>query len=139
MPATSRTLRRLIIGGGAGVASRAGAVPVPMPPSLWVTRCVGIVDGYRVRLPDSSLIPTEIGTGPFAPTRFETFCCAADAVSYSVTGMQDHRAFLMISGSPYPVLGVGMQWSLTGTCSKRSEAEAYDVSGGSTVGRWLGS
>ncbi len=45
---------------------------------------VGIVDGYEVRLTGFVTHPDDGPEGTFALTRFQTFCCAADAVPYSV-------------------------------------------------------
>lgn len=46
---------------------------------------VGIVDGYEIKLTGFVTHPDGGGEETFALTRFATFCCAADAVPYSVT------------------------------------------------------
>ena len=46
---------------------------------------VGIADGYEVELTGFVTHPDGGPEGTFALTRFQTFCCAADAVPYSVT------------------------------------------------------
>jgi uncharacterized repeat protein (TIGR03943 family) len=46
---------------------------------------MGISDGLAVKLTGFVTHPTEGADGTFALTRFETFCCAADAIPYSVT------------------------------------------------------
>ena len=46
---------------------------------------VGIADGTKVRLTGFITHPEGGPPGTFALTRFATFCCAADAVPYSVT------------------------------------------------------
>ncbi|HVM34816.1 MAG TPA: TIGR03943 family protein [Actinomycetota bacterium] len=46
---------------------------------------VGIADGTEVRLTGFVTHPEAGPPGTFALTRFATFCCAADAVPYSVT------------------------------------------------------
>jgi uncharacterized repeat protein (TIGR03943 family) len=46
---------------------------------------LGIVDGYEVKLTGFVTHPEGASEGNFALTRFATFCCAADAVPYSVT------------------------------------------------------
>jgi uncharacterized repeat protein (TIGR03943 family) len=46
---------------------------------------LGVTDGYPVKLIGFVTHPHEIPVGMFALTRFTTFCCAADAVPYSVT------------------------------------------------------
>jgi uncharacterized repeat protein (TIGR03943 family) len=45
----------------------------------------GIYDGYEVKLTGFVTHPDDARDGTFALTRFATFCCAADAVPYSVT------------------------------------------------------
>ena len=46
---------------------------------------VGIFDGFEIKLTGFVTHPDGGRDGTFALTRFETFCCAADAVPYSVT------------------------------------------------------
>jgi uncharacterized repeat protein (TIGR03943 family) len=46
---------------------------------------VGIADGYPVKLVGFVGQSEEIPDGGFVLTRFATFCCAADAIPYSVT------------------------------------------------------
>ncbi|MBA2312637.1 MAG: TIGR03943 family protein [Actinobacteria bacterium] len=46
---------------------------------------LGIFDGYEVKLTGFVTHPDDSQDGTFALTRFATFCCAADAVPYSVT------------------------------------------------------
>ena len=46
---------------------------------------LGIFDGYEVKLTGFVTHPDGSRAGTFALTRFATFCCAADAVPYSVT------------------------------------------------------
>lgn len=46
---------------------------------------LGIADGYEVKLTGFVTHPDGGPKGTFSLTRFETFCCAADAVPYSVT------------------------------------------------------
>ncbi|MBA2425892.1 MAG: TIGR03943 family protein [Actinobacteria bacterium] len=65
---------------------------------------VGIVDGYEVKLTGFVTHPDGDGEGTFTLTRFATFCCAADAVPYSVTvdpGGKDYPddTWLTVSGS----------------------------------------
>jgi uncharacterized repeat protein (TIGR03943 family) len=65
---------------------------------------VGIVDGYEVSL-TGFVTHTDSGrNGTFSLTRFATFCCAADAVPYSVTVDSEGRDYsddtwLTVSGS----------------------------------------
>lgn len=65
---------------------------------------VGIFDGYEVKLTGFVTHPDGGRDGTFALTRFATFCCAADAVPYSVTvdpGGADYPddAWLTVVGS----------------------------------------
>ncbi len=46
---------------------------------------LGIVDGYELKLTGFVTHPDDTPDGTFALTRFATFCCAADAIPYSVT------------------------------------------------------
>lgn len=47
-------------------------------------RSIGITEGYEVELIGFVTHPSDLDAG-FALTRFESFCCAADAVPYSVS------------------------------------------------------
>lgn len=65
---------------------------------------LGIVDGYEIKLTGFVTHPEGAPEGTFALTRFATFCCAADAIPYSVTvdsGGKDYRddTWLTVSGS----------------------------------------
>jgi uncharacterized repeat protein (TIGR03943 family) len=65
---------------------------------------VGILDGYEVKLTGFVTHPDGGTEGSFALTRFATFCCAADAVPYSVTVNPEGEDFsddtwLTVSGS----------------------------------------
>lgn len=53
--------------------------------SSYYAAAVGIFDGYEVKLTGFVMHPDNARDGTFALTRFETFCCAADAVPHSVT------------------------------------------------------
>jgi uncharacterized repeat protein (TIGR03943 family) len=46
---------------------------------------LGIADGYEIKLTGFVTHPDGGRDGTFALTRFATFCCAADAIPYSVT------------------------------------------------------
>jgi uncharacterized repeat protein (TIGR03943 family) len=63
----------------------------------------GIFDGYEVKLTGFVTHPGGGRGGTFALTRFETFCCAADAVPYSVTvdsgRMYPEDSWLTVSGA----------------------------------------
>lgn len=65
---------------------------------------LGIADGYEIELTGFVTHPDGGRGGTFALTRFETFCCAADAVPYSVTvapqGSKDYPddTWLTVSG-----------------------------------------
>jgi uncharacterized repeat protein (TIGR03943 family) len=64
----------------------------------------GIFDGLKVKLTGFVTHPDGGRDGTFALTRFATFCCAADAVPYSVTvdpGGEDYPddTWLSVSGS----------------------------------------
>lgn len=65
---------------------------------------VGIADGYEIKLTGFVTHPDGGREGTFALTRFETYCCAADAVPYSVTvdsGGEDYPddSWLTVAGS----------------------------------------
>ncbi|MFN2488638.1 MAG: TIGR03943 family protein [Actinomycetota bacterium] len=65
---------------------------------------VGLFEGYEIRLTGFVTHPDGGREGTFALTRFATFCCAADAVPYSVTvdpGGEDYPddSWLTVSGS----------------------------------------
>ena len=51
---------------------------------------VGIADGYEVELTGFVTHPADGPEETFALTRFQTFCCAADAVPFSVTVDPQH-------------------------------------------------
>ncbi len=65
---------------------------------------VGIFDGYEIKLTGFVTHPSGGRDGTFALTRFATFCCAADAVPYSVTVDSEGQDFpddtwLTVTGS----------------------------------------
>lgn len=114
---------RWVVGSEAAVRKSTGLVgassfiPVPQPngevsfpeikyasESQQYAAEAGIVEGYEIKLTGFVTHPDGGREGTLALTRFASFCCAADAVPYSVTvdpGGEDYPddTWLTISGS----------------------------------------